>query len=61
MLPVQEGRSAGRDLFLSEILIEEHWVVGCWPREVDVFAQAFRCCNAVLKGTLVKEVGRKFG
>lgn len=57
--PIQEGRSAAADLFLSEILVKEHRSVWHRPREIHILPQTLRRRNTVLKRPFVEHVRRE--
>jgi hypothetical protein len=59
--PIQERGSAGRDLLLSKVLVEEHRRIGHWPREIDILPQPLRCSHAILESAFIEHIRGKFG
>jgi hypothetical protein len=35
-------------------VVEEHWLVGGWPRETESFKVSFMSRDAILEGTLIE-------
>lgn len=58
---VQERCSARRDLFGTQVLVEEHGSFGNGPRKVDILSDSLGSGDTVLKRTFVKHVGRELG
>ena len=59
-VPVQKRCSAGRNLFLTKVLVEEHGGIRNGPREIDVLPQTFRRRHTVLERPFVEHIGREF-
>jgi len=58
---VEEGSTAARNLFLTKVLVEEHWRIRDGPWEVDILPQTLRSRDTVLKCAFVEHVGREVG
>lgn len=57
--PVKERRPTRRYLFLSQVLVEEHWCIRDGPGEVDVLAKTLRGSDTILQCAFVEHIGRE--
>ena len=58
--PIEEGSTTRRNLFLPEVLVEEHRRVWHGPWEIHVLPQTLRSRDAILKSPLIEHIGREF-
>jgi hypothetical protein len=58
--PIEERSTAWGDLFLPEVLVEEHRGVWHRPWEIHVLPQTLRGRDTVLQSPFVEHIGREF-
>jgi hypothetical protein len=59
--PVEERRSARRNLLRSQVLVKHHRGIGHRPGKVDVLAEPLWGGDSVLESALIKHVGGELG
>lgn len=56
---IEERGTAGRNLFVAEILVKKHRRLWHGPREIDVFADSLGSSDTILQSAFVEHVGGK--